>query len=261
MPYSVYKAERVGIEPKGMRWGLWPFYFEQYVSDQEPDMSLSDPEGQAQARLVMWLRPTRTDRPSGWLHMGWRYTRIETYSDITNSQYWKSWSKTTRQARKRWLNDVAGKTHIVRIATYEEYERGYTESVVAKRTKGDSIYMARQLEQYTPDTMTYWIAECMEDKTIKAGIAITSSPSTSNAYYAAAYLHQDSGDYPLMIGLFDEWYKTATAQGYKYLHLGEIWTPGKPKSWKGFSVFKLKFGVICIAYRPVLVRFVWGRLF
>ncbi len=190
-----------------------------------------------------------------------RPTRIEGFVPILSGAYWRTWSKTARQDRKKWLTEVAGQTHRIRTATFTEYEQAYRVSSVAKRTHGDSIFLATRLEVASPECMTYWVAEQLSDNAIKAGIAVMNSHTTKNTYYVAGFHHTDSRNDPLMIGLIDEWFRTAQQQGQTFLHMGRFWQPGESSSWKGFSIFKAKFGVIFVAYPPLLGRFVRGSLF
>lgn len=258
VPPPLTKPERVGINPVGIRWGLWPIYFEEYVSDMEPDMAHSDPKARANNRIMVWRRIHCTDRPKGWYRTSSRSSRIEGYSPL-EKEYWRRWSKTSRQARQRWLTQVSGQTYTVRRGSYSDYERGYAGSTVARTTRNSSILLATQIEQAAPNTMMYLVAERLHDGAIHAGIAITNSPSTLNAYYTAAYHYKESRDTPLMIGLMDAWHSIALRDGYKYLHMGEIWQPGKPRAWKGFSTFKRKLGLVYIVYPPLLWRFVPGK--
>lgn len=259
LPQAFCDPVQVGQKPKGVRWSLWPLTFEEYVSDEEPDLSASDPHKQARHRLVMWRRITRTTATPKWWTLWHTSSRLEGFAKLRPGDYWAEWSENARRQRKKWLTDFAEKTYHIRRATYAEYEQGYAKSLVAKKTMRESNRIVQQMEKCAPEIMSYWVTQRICDGAIKAGIACIHSDSTRNSYYAAGFYHTDTQDAPLMVGLMDTWYRDRQQHGYRFLHMGQFWFPGEPKTWKGFSNFKAKFGLFYIAYPPLLYQFARGR--
>jgi hypothetical protein len=260
LPQAFCNPVQAGQNPKGVRWSLWPLTFEEYVSDEEPDLSVSDPHKHARNRLVMWRRITRTTAAPRWWTPTRTASRLEGFAELQPGDYWTTWSGHARRQRKKWLMHFAEKTYRIRHATYAEYEQGYAKSLVAKKTMRESNRAVEQMEARAPEIMSYWVAQRLHDGAIKAGIACINSDATGNSYYAAGFYHVDTQDTPLMIGLMDTWYRDRQQRGYRFLHMGQFWIPGEPKAWKGFSTFKAKFGLFYISYPPLLYKFVRGRL-
>ncbi len=261
LPQPFCSPEAVGHSPKGVRWSFWPLTFEEYVSDQEPDLSASDPHGTARYRFIMWQRITHTDRPKGWWRLSRTPSRIEGFAHIYPGVYWRHWSKDARQKRKKWLTEILNKTYTTRTATFAEFEEAYKKSTVARSTLRESIKIAQQMEAVSPGAVTYKVAERMSDGVIKAGFAYIDSDHTQSSYYTVGFYHKDTQNVPLMVGLIDTWYRDKQTQGYRFLHMGQFWFPAKPRAWKGFSTFKAKFGLFYISYPPRLWRFARGKVF
>jgi len=62
-----------------------------------------------------------------------------------------------------------------------------------------------------------------------------------------------------MTGLFDHWFKDSLAQNTAFIDFGNFWKKGDPRSWKGFSIFKAKFGPTYFFYKPKLYKFRLNR--
>ena len=103
----------VGKTPKGMYRRLWPIVVEEYISDDEPVLEDSDPEGIALNRVLIWQRPTRNDVPKGWRTLSKKTSRLEGFAEVVEEEYWKHWSESSRRYRKKWHADHFNKTHTI----------------------------------------------------------------------------------------------------------------------------------------------------
>ncbi len=259
-PPAVCGSRDVGTKPKGVQWWLWPLCFEEYTSDDAPDLSLSDPHHTARARIVVWRRITRQDFP-GWRTWPWWSgpSRLEGFSEV-RPEYWIGWSESARRYRKKWLTQYLDTRYMLERVDYETFEKAYLGSSVARTSGGDSIHTTRNMEIRNPRAMEYIVARRIPEQTIAAGIALIHSPSTGNSYYAAGFYLDSAKHDPVMTGLIDYWYQLSLERGFRFLHFGEFWKPGSPKAARGYSAFKAKFGLSYILYPQLVARFVRGRL-
>ena len=260
LPQPFCNPVAVGHSPKGVRWSFWPLTFEEYVSDQEPDLSVSDPHDTARYRFIMWRRVTTTRTPKGWWALSRAPSRVEGFI-ILRPDYWRTWSENARRQRKKWLTQIVHKTYTTETVGLTEFEEAYKKSTVARSTLRESIKIAKQMEAASPGTVTYKVAKRLSDGAIKAGFAYIDSSYAKSSYYAVGFYHKDTQDVPLTLGLIDEWFADAEKKGYRFLHLGQFWRPGESRAWKGFSLFKSKLNPIYIAYPPLLWRFARGKVF
>lgn len=258
LPFTFCNPRIIGSDPRGLRWNLGPLYIEEYISDKEPDLALSDRATPAPLRLIFWRRLTTSAHPEGW-HRSVSLapsSGIEGFATLApGEEYWKKWSESARRYRRHWLQEFADARYRIEEGTFEQFALGYRHSTVAKKTLRESLQITRDYEKGAPERMRYWIARRLSDGTIVAGLSVITSPSAKSAYYATGFYHKDIGDDPVMIGLMDHWHRVGAEEGYTYLHFGNFWFPGQSKSFRGFSAFKAKFGLRYIAYRPTLWRF------
>jgi hypothetical protein len=257
LPPPGFYSGTTGKNPRGIRWGVWPLFFERYVSDTEPVLADSDPTHTAPPRFVVWNRILRTDTPRGWFRATLRPNRLDGFAILHPQQaYTSSWSESARRYRKKWLSAHHNRTHTLRPATYAEFEQGYLQSSVVKTLHQASLHVLKRMLAIPTNTIELWVVENTQTKEIISGMSIINSPTCRSSYYLSGFVSTTERDTPGMIALMDRWYSASQAAGMRYLLFGEFWIPGKPKNWKGFSSFKSKFGLHYIQYPPLLVRFV-----
>lgn len=257
-PSALFNPEEVGKNPRGVRWSFWPLTFEEYVSDKEPDLSISDPKGNARNRLVWWRRIVRADVPPGWYQLSRRPSRFEGFAEIKEKDYWRSWTKTARYDRRVWHEDFLNKKYTIEKISYPEFEVSYLKSSVVKKVGTEALHMVERLKE---EHTQLWGVRDIRANTIIAGMAVIDSPTHRAAYYLSGFKLPTSANDPVMTGLLDHCFASLQKSGGRFLQTGGFWHRGKPRSWKGFSQFKAKFGMRYIAYQPMLVRFVSGKLF
>ncbi len=256
--------EQVGTSPIGRRWGLWPIMFEEYVSDTEPDLSVSDPQCKANNRIILWRRLTRNDIPKGWHQPSRTSSKLEGFFELRpDEEYWKKWSKSARYDRRRWHTELLNKKYIIESITIEEFEQTYTKSSIAQKIGKDIFYI---LKRKALDKNTAQYVELFGIRVIKTGeviacMGIIHSPTRNASYYQAGCIRDTTMSEPIMLGLIDHWFAHEVTRSTRFLHAGYSWQKGETKSWKGFSQFKAKFGLCYIACSPLLVRFMRGKLF
>jgi hypothetical protein len=263
-PPPTFKPEAVGENPRGMRWGLWPLTFEEYITDLEPDLAVSDPDHLARNRIVLWRRLTRTDIPKGWHQFSKKPSRLEGIAEIKNADYWRRWDESARRYRRRWVTNCLNKIYTIAEVPYEEFAHAYMQSTVVKKVGRETLNIAKRRIEQEKNELRFtecWGVRRMSDDMLMAGMVITNSPSCGGSYYLCGFYKAEVGEDPLMMGLMDNWFSISLKRGIRFLHFGGFWIKGDPKNWKGFSIFKSKFGLFYLYYPPLLLRIVRGKFF
>ncbi len=260
-PPSSQKSLELLTHPKGLRWGIWPLFFEKYISDTEPDLASAARIGTPPPRFIAWSRVRRRDIPKGWHQFSKRPAEIIGFADLSlNSDYHDAWAPTAKRYCKKWLTLVANNTYTITPITMEEFSAAYKKSFVYRNIGDQQLaYTERNCIQNTPYTELYGVRDAKGR--VVAGISTLWSPSTKSTYYIAGFIQDEVSKDPLMIGLMDYWHREAATRGVRFVHLGLFWGPGKDKHWKGFSQFKKQFCTHLVELPPLLWRFMPGKLF
>ncbi len=87
-----------------------------------------------------------------------------------------------------------------------------------------------------------------------AGFVCHDIPEAKQSRHLMSFIHPTAKSTPIGVGLMDEWFKYAIAQGFAFLDFGVFWMPGDPESWKGFSRFKGQFGITYVEYPRARLR-------
>lgn len=252
----------VGKKPKGMYRRLWPIVVEEYISDEEPVLEDSDPQGIALNRVLIWQRITRTDTPQKWWATSKEVKRLEGFAEIKEKEYWKQWSESARRYRRKWLGEHFNITYTLEQISYEEFEAAYKKSSVWKVVKTILLdVIKRKLCSPAASHVELWGARSIKTGRIVAGMATLTSPSCRGSYYISGFIMPEGENDPVMVGLMDNWFSRSHSRNIIFLHFGGFWIPGNPENWKGFSIFKQKFGLSYLAYPAPVFRFKKGRLF
>lgn len=259
IPPPQLNPQEVGTAPKGLRWGIWPLYFESYTSDTEPDLAKSDARGDAPSRIIIWHRITRTDAPHGWRAFSQRGSRTESYAELVPGEdYAHAWSESARRYRNKWRREYLGVKYSIEALAYEQFKVAYMQSPTFKKTGEKPLdILRRNIRGRAPSRI--WGVLHLESGELAAGMAVMDSPAEHASYYACGFIRQEWSADPLMTGLMEHWFSESARTDIQLLHLGEFWQEGKPADWKGFSQFKSGFGARLIPYPPALVRFAFRK--
>src|SRR3989344_4512176 len=126
-----FHPEVVGEKPKGMRWGMWPFYFEEYFSDDEPDIQLSNATA-SHKRFVVWHRLIRKDIPDGWYGISKKSVKLEGVAFLSpNKTYTSSWSRVACYDRNKWQTHLLNIKYNIEETSFAEFQNAYQKSSVA----------------------------------------------------------------------------------------------------------------------------------
>lgn len=251
-----FHPEIVGERPKGMRWGIWPFYFEEYFSDEEPDITLSNATA-SHHRFIVWHRLMRTDKPSEWYGIARKSVKLEGIAFLSpNEAYTSSWSRVARYDRSQWQKTLLNIKYKIEEISFAEFQSAYKKSSVVGKVGDMNINI---LDRTMHGTKSQYIelrcARDIKSGEIKAGVATVTSKTHGASYYYCAFREQNEKRDPTMTGLIDDWFLRCHKNGIRYVNMGYFWHPGKPEDWKGFSDFKAKFVTDYLLYQPPLIRF------
>ena len=245
---------------RGVRYGFWPLYIEVYVGNHIPDISFSRSYGTQRTRIAMWHSYVPTlPIPSGWHHLSNHTESLIGYATIPpEGPYHLQWSKRTREYRNAWLHRYHNKTHHIENISIIEFETVYRKTA-AFRIAGSLLLrdIKNRIEAKSTPVELVVVRNTHTNK-IVAGGAFEYSASCKSVYYITGFHISEETPAPCMIGLFDEMFQRAQSKGMCYVDFGLFWKKGEPRSWKGFSAFKSKFGTHYFESPPIRIKFIPG---
>ena len=263
MPPPIARRELVGTDPQGRRWGIWPLIFEEYVSDSEPDLALSQQQGKlAYPRLVVWKRVARQDAPQGWHQWRNKPWRIDGYHELT-SEYLARWNKKARHDLRAWQQQAASGRYAIEGISFEEFKKAYKHSTVQK--KCGSFFLDILARKYahpdTQDTLALWGVRDTHSGNIVAGTAAHYPIGRDDSLRECPFILPEARECQAATGLMHHWFEESMRRGRTRLMFTYFRQRGDPRSWQGFSTFKSHFATDYVAYPPVLWRLVGGKFF
>lgn len=264
LPRPPSRREAVGKNPQGVRWGVWPVYFEEYVSDTEPDLAAAESGALAYNRAVAWKRIARTDIPHGWHHLSKRAWRIDGFAELRAwEDYTARWRAQTRRNLRLWRARHNEKTHRIEPISMGEYRAAYTQSTVKEKIGNDplNILERKHAVMRNREHRASWGVRNLATGEIIAGISFCHSPTFNSSAYESPFILPEARHTFAMTALIDHWYAESLRLGLRYQVYNSFWQPGAPRDWKNFSAFKAQFNPTCVAYPPTLWRFKTGKLF
>lgn len=242
-------------------YGLWPLFIAVSFGDKEP--SIPKRRGFALWPTVyVWDRLIEKSKSEerGWKRVGLSPRKRLGVLEVRNDEYYKSWGDTTKNLRNRWLK-LKGNAYEILELKREEFLSYYKKSDVYKRLDKDTtrrvIKATTQRDESGVLRVHYLVLKNIESGQIKAGLAYEVSSSSTNTYYSIGFLSDHKEKDPLMTGLLIEWIERERCRGNHYFNFGLFWKEGDPKSWKGFSEFKMKYGVRIYDLPQSLIKIKW----
>lgn len=236
----------------GMRNVFGYFAFEYYTGDNEP--KLNSFKG---FRLVIWDRVTSDYIPKGWRQMipGFRLSTV-VISDLLSDEYWKSWSETARRYRNQWESQTEYEIGDLDLETFVSY---YMKLGLPKETRGLSMDALARRIKLNKDSIRIISLTNKVDKKIVAGMVFIDDKNISQSYYLTAFMDKNTAPAQTGLWLINNWFINCKKNGIRFANFGPVWTPGQPKSWKGFTEFKSHFRPITLRYKRPLFRFTINR--
>ncbi len=263
-PVEVCAREKVGSNPRGIRWSLWPFTFEDYVSDEEPDMRASRQGRLARSRAITWERIRPAEAPRGWLQLSSKPSRVDGVISLhKHADYTKGWHKSARRDLRLFKKGLEAGHYTIEPLSWEKFEDAYKKSLVARRidlTMLDDVRYRLAHKEFR-DNIEFWGVRDAVTGELCAGTGIIYSLTYKSSTHMAPFILERGRSIYAATGLVDYWLGRSRERGCRYALTLNFWFKGKPKKWKGFSEFKSHFGFSFVAYPPTLYKFVWGKIF
>ena len=236
----------------GRRMFFGPLCVEYYTCDTEP--VLTQWRG---FRFVIWTRVTREDAPKNWIQFPKESTReVCAYLDINNTNmYYKTWRDTFKTYYYRFLKQTKYQVEEISCDEFCGLYKQYAKNSLLISMNQKQM---RKLSSGEKRTTHFYILKNTENNDIVAGIAGVDCFSVEQSFYITAFTRKDIAPKESGLWLCHMWMKGSSGKGISYANFGNIWTPGHPVSWKGFSDFKMKFNPRLIVLKPECIRFTFS---
>lgn len=237
----------------GTCYSFGPFRVEYYTCAKEP--RLSPWRG---LRLVVWTPVSREDIPTGWLSLPGGNI-VYAFVNITSMEETiRSWNKTFRNYAHLWHRQT---DYVIEEVSLEEFLGHYSRvscmffdsQLVTKKINRN----IRHVNVSPNQTFFYGLRECLRRQCV-AGISVADFPEVDQSYYVSAFTDKTVAPPGAGLWLCKHWMEQSSARGIRFANLGEMWTKGQPKEWKGFTEFKKKFNPHHIILPRSLVRFTFS---
>lgn len=249
-------AESIGSNPRGTRYGIWPFYVEIYIGKQVPNLEYSRTHGRLHNRVIMWRLYDPKKLPKGWYVIERTPDFKVGYGTIPDDvPYYMLWSRRTREYRSTWVKNNLNKTHTIELVPYEVFLPVYKQSIVGKKIGSLLLKEIERRIRAATTPIEFWCVKDISRNIFVAGAAVEYSHTCKSVYYISGFYTDKAEKAPLMIGLFSHLFEHAKSEGMYYMDFGIFWQKGEPKAWLGFSDFKSKFGTQFAENPPVVFRF------
>jgi hypothetical protein len=259
MPKTICAREEVGTSPKGIRWGLGPIVFEEYTTDEEPQLDNSGTL--ARPRFVAWRRITRSDVPSGWYQLSKQPFRIDGYA-VVDHAYAERWQKNARRDLRLWQENFLHKSYEIEVLSFDEFCATYAHSTVARKIGLELLrVLERKLALPTAHHIKLWGVRNKNTGAIIAGTAAVYSPSQSASIRECPFILPEARHCFAMTGLMAHWFDHSLREGITLHQFTHFRQKGDPRDWRGFSEFKSHFVDGLVAAPPALWRFATGKIF
>lgn len=263
-PAPVCAREEVGTHPRGIRWTLWPFTFEDYVSDEEPSMADSRRGRYARSRVVTWERVRRQDVPRGWRQFSARPFRVDGVKMFKEGEdFAREWEPSAQRKLRTFKKEVAAGRYAIEPVHLEEFSAAYRQSLIGQKIENRRLADLEKKLAYPAfrDNIEYWGVRNTATGAVVAGTAIVYSPTYRGSSHFAPFILPEAREMHAATGLVEHWFAQTIARGYAFATTTNFWFKGEPEEWKGFSEFKSHFGFAYVHYPPVLYKFVLGKIF
>jgi len=263
-PVPICAREWVGLNPRGIRWSLWPFTFEDYYGDSTPDLQASLIGKLARTRVITWERVHTVPAPRGWVQFSSMPSRVDGVIPLSpGADYTERWHKNARRDLRLFKEGLAEGRYAIVSLSWEVFEQSYKQSLVATRVDLSRLDDVRHRLPYpqTRDNIEFWGIRDAASGAIVAGTGIVYSPTYQSSTHIAPFILAQGRSIYAATGLVDHWLAQTQERGYRYAATLNFWFKGQPKGWKGFSEFKSHFGFMFVAYPPILYKFVVGKIF
>ena len=232
----------------GIRYTVWRFCIEYYTTEEEP--ALLPYQG---IRLIFWHRMTKDTIPHRWYKLPFKNTKAHYVVVLISDKdtYMKQWSKTFRN-----YSSLFDRQHdyAIKEISCVDYAALYHVYTTDTKRATHSLSFTEKYYTYFPSSTYFYVLYHTVTGEVVGGIASLDCDRVSQSYYISAFTDKKRAPPACGLWLCDHQMKQSSKRGIRYANLGVIWSRGQPRSWKGFSNFKMKFNPIPIMFKKDLVR-------
>lgn len=234
----------------GTRYAFGPLAVEYYTGDHEPRLSFF--KG---FRFVVWDRVQTTMMPRRWMVLPFGILPSNAIINLHEQEYWKRWSHGARNHYNKWFTQIQYDIQEISLDVFIPYFKKYSRPRYAAHRCADVM---KDQEKTYGNRMKCYALLHKESKTICAGICTIDYPSVSQSYYMYSFYARKDLPRPAGVWLLNYWFMECQKKGIPYANLGTLYGPGQPRSWKGFSQFKMNFNPYIFSFKQPLFRFTFS---
>lgn len=242
----------VGIDGAiGVRYSYGLFAVEYYTGDKEPEL-----EYFKGFRFIIWDRVTSNYKPKKWYEMlpGFGLA-VSAIVDVSVDEYWKDWTKTLRQYRAKWETQTE---YEILKTNRDEFVKYYKKFAKPQNTINTCIDILDKHLKVSGDKVNLFILKNKLTGDIGGGIGTVDFKDVNQSYYLIAFSDKEKAPPATGLWLLYNWFLHCKNLNIQLANLGVIYTFGQPRSWKGFSKFKMHFRPILIVYKRPLFSFTFS---
>jgi hypothetical protein len=251
--FSAQKGVVHDTDPKIVICDFLLFSVAYCTSDTEPDISYIHTH-KRKPTLIIWDGTKDTLPNNKW----YKFSSVGTRADIgilyVQNEYRRSWSESAKRAMTKWS---AQSKYTLSEISLETYLTAYQKSTVISHIKHTFTKLLPVYERvYKGDFVCYGVIDT-ESSLCIAGLAVVYDKHTMQSKHISSFLLQNALKTSAGTALIAHWVAETKKQNLAYANFGILWKKGDPVSWKGYTKFKLHFGLERVTHRSPFVRIVW----
>lgn len=222
-------------------WGFFKRYLNLFCiakflcTDQEPQIKLLQSAGSGHG-LVIWIPWRRADLPAGWRYLPFlSFAPGRGFTILENDHYAQKWTQRAQRALKKFdqVND---------LSIYPVTKESFLDKLQNSDFRGNlkAIYSRyyRLLTQANPGPSRNWL--CLRGNRVLGGLAVLDYQPNASVHLVS-FLNNDGRALQVGTGLINQWFKNSLQAGIQYLNFDNLRSPKDPKSWQGYTDFKMNF--------------------
>ena len=174
-------------------------------------------------------------------------TRFELYPvayldlrKVTLETYFKSWGHMRKNFRTKWKDRLAQNAISIHEVSLEDFRYHYIQSDVKPSILRLCLHQLNTCKGVYKDDIKFYLVKNQASEVI-GGTVIVHDKETRQSVYQFAFMTKEKEYQYVGVGLIVFCVEDALNNGFQFLNLTGIWTPGYPKDWKGFTAFKMQF--------------------
>lgn len=227
------------------------FAIEYYTGDIEPKI-----EPFKGLRFIIWDRIRNNQKIKHWfnLNIGGKLAS-NAIIDLSSENYFSDWAHSTKSYYNKWFTQDEYEVLETNLQTFLKDFKIYARP---KKLTNVCVENLMKKEILYKDIVTFYILKNKKTGIVCAGACTFDFPEFDQSYYMYSFYAREYIPKQAGVWLLNYWFMQCRKKEIKYANLGTVYEPGQPKSWKGFSNFKMYFKPLIFTYQPPLFRFTFS---